>query len=457
MGLVYNQQKAKAKAPEGKTRKSPTIELPSLSRSERTKYRDLNDEVPTPNKSRNPSYNSDSDEESPPTKPKSTDKTVRFDEPVNKTRPFDDVVPIERPPLPREQAVERGTSHLKDNSTAQPKPDVKRGTVIKPKESKGNTGELKSVSLEESLLGRYLETGAHIPLGELLQVAPAVRRLLARKCRFRNVQKKTITSFYSEIPPSQAFTWSTEILEDLNSSDYIVNAAELSSPEDTFETFFDVLDKEIDGMPIGTIVHRDIIDSYINEVDSEGKRIILVAAPSEALRCVFPKLNGHPDLIEGILDMGSMILCIDKKEAIGRGIEWDPSTVIHMQSANGNLNRTLGLARNVLMELGDLQFRAQLHVIEKAPYQLLIGRPFESLTCMVTEAHRDGHVDITLTCPNTGHKIQMGTYPRGMGIQVEREDKASLVPSERPAPDKDSEPSKSSPDTANFQETSMNC
>ena len=460
MGLVNQTRSTKAKAPEGNKpkRSIPQIELPTLSRAEKARYKDPT--IEGENTHKNQSQKNKNDERTSTTgkNRETANKTVRFDE-LEHDRPFDDVEPLDRPPIPKEHVVEKGMAHRQDQVAESAKPEVKRGAVIKSiGQSKitSKSEETTIPSLEAAVLERYLSTGATIPLGELLTLAPSVRKLLARKCRFRNVNKKPISSFYAELPQTQVFTMTTEVLQDLDSSDFVVNASELCSPDETFETFFDILETETDGMPAGTIVHRDIIESYLNETDSEGKKIILVAAPSEDLRCIFPRLNGHPDPIEGILDMGSMILCIDKRQAVGRGIEWDPSTVLHMQSANGSLNRTLGLARNVLMEIGDLQFRAQLHVVEKAPYQLLIGRPFESLTCMETKGARDGSLELTLTCPNTGHKIQMGTYPRGRGVRMEKDETGGLTPSERPPVSQNDSSDNAQADT-NFQTTSMNC
>ncbi|ESK81768.1 hypothetical protein Moror_16727 [Moniliophthora roreri MCA 2997] len=117
--------------------------------------------------------------------------------------------------------------------------------------------------------------------------------------------------------------------------------------------------------------------------------------------------------------MGSQIICIDKEEAVGRGITWDPATYIHMQSVNGSLNRTQGLARNVPLTIGSITIYSQLHVIEQAPYKMLLGRPFDVLTKMCTQTFEDSHTDITLTCLNTRKQITMETYERGKGIKPE--------------------------------------
>ncbi|ESK81580.1 hypothetical protein Moror_11149 [Moniliophthora roreri MCA 2997] len=160
--------------------------------------------------------------------------------------------------------------------------------------------------------------------------------------------------------------------------------------------------------------------------------------------------------------MGSQIICIDKEEVIGQGIMWDPATYIHMQSVNGSLNQTQGLARNVLLMIGSITIYGQLHVIKQAPYKMLLGRLFDVLTKMCAQTFEDSRMDITLMCPNTWKQITMGTYERGKEIKLEpiQEPKIKdMAQPDGPPSNQDQEqhgngdPS----DQLNFQRTSRNC
>ena len=42
---------------------------------------------------------------------------------------------------------------------------------------------------------------------------------------------------------------------------------------------------------------------------------------------------------------------MNKRHTIGVGLTWDPQVVINMLSANGELNPTAGLARNVVVNM----------------------------------------------------------------------------------------------------------
>jgi len=66
--------------------------------------------------------------------------------------------------------------------------------------------------------------------------------------------------------------------------------------------------------------------------------------------------------------------------AVANKISWDPGLSIQLQSANGSLSRTCRLAKNVPFTLGDVTVLLQVHIIEMAPYKILLERPFDTIT-----------------------------------------------------------------------------
>lgn len=95
------------------------------------------------------------------------------------------------------------------------------------------------------------------------------------------------------------------------------------------------------------------------------------------------------------------------------GIGWNPKTTIYMQAANGQLEQSLGMARNVPFCFGTLTVYLQVHVFEKPPYEVLLGRPFDTLTESVASSKRDGSVTITLHDPNSDEVVSVPTFERG--------------------------------------------
>jgi hypothetical protein len=93
------------------------------------------------------------------------------------------------------------------------------------------------------------------------------------------------------------------------------------------------------------------------------------------------------------------------------GLVWDPTINLFMQSANGQLEKSMGLARNVPFRWGELKIYLQVHVIREPAYKVLLGRSFDVLTHSKTD-HEEGKQLLTLTHPNTGKVWTVPTYDR---------------------------------------------
>ena len=52
---------------------------------------------------------------------------------------------------------------------------------------------------------------------------------------------------------------------------------------------------------------------------------------------------------------------------------YDPMIILNVQSANGEVDRSLGLARNVPLRIGDITLYVQIHVIRNPAYDILLG------------------------------------------------------------------------------------
>ena len=99
-------------------------------------------------------------------------------------------------------------------------------------------------------------------------------------------------------------------------------------------------------------------------------------------------------------------------------LTWDPDITIHMQSANGGVEKTLGLARNVSFLTGEISTLLQVHIVRNPAYKVLIGRPFDTHTTSVISNAPDGGQTITITDPNTGQRSIIPTYARGAATKM---------------------------------------
>ncbi len=133
---------------------------------------------------------------------------------------------------------------------------------------------------------------------------------------------------------------------------------------------------------------------------------------STSLRVVFPVVFGR-ERVECVMDTGSQIVSMALKLAERMGMFWDPDITIYMQSANGQLKKSAGLARNVPFAFGDITVYLQVHIIDQPAYQILLGRPFDVLTESITQNHRNGSQSVTIRDPNSGKRITLPTHARG--------------------------------------------
>jgi len=147
----------------------------------------------------------------------------------------------------------------------------------------------------------------------------------------------------------------------------------------------------------------------IEEERNEEERV----APDMAhLRVVLAVINGVGEE-EVLLDSGSQIVSMTKKVAAANKVSWDPSLSIQMQSMNGLLSRTCRLARNVLFTLEGVTVLLQVYVMDAAPYTVLLGRPFDTITESRIINDKEGNQTVCIICPNTGTKVAIPAYKRG--------------------------------------------
>jgi hypothetical protein len=173
-----------------------------------------------------------------------------------------------------------------------------------------------------------------------------------------------------------------------------------------------IMETDTDGVPAGSLVAKDPILQYLESLgeDIEPKQIF-VARDSAPLRVTFPNIN-HQGRMESVLDSGSQIVSMAFDMAKEMGLIWDPKIQIFMQSANRTMERSVGLARNVPFQWGQLMVYLQVHIIKGPAYKVLLGRPFDALTRSQVDNQEDGGQVITLTDPNTGKVFAVPTFDR---------------------------------------------
>jgi len=200
---------------------------------------------------------------------------------------------------------------------------------------------------------------------------------------------------------------------EVDSEDDTSEAMEMISAERLPGATYEILAEDTNGMSKGSVVVSDPVMQYLNALEpGEKPKSVVVAAESHALRTVYPLINGVGK-VESLLDPGSQIVSMSKEVATALQVAWDPDIVVHMESANKALEKTLGLAKNVPFEFGPITVYLQVHVIAKVAYKVLLGRPFDTITESEVRNSKDGSQSLTLTDLNSGERCVMQTHERG--------------------------------------------
>jgi hypothetical protein len=160
-----------------------------------------------------------------------------------------------------------------------------------------------------------------------------------------------------------------------------------------------------------SIIVPDPYEAYLSSLSpKDTPKNFTVAQESLALWSIHMSIANESS-VECIVDPGSQIIAMSQQLCHELGLTYDPSIRLHMQSANGEINRSLGLARNVPAQIGNITLYLQIHVIHSPAYDVLLGRPFDVLTCSIIKNYSNEDQTITIRNPNTGKSVVIPTVP----------------------------------------------
>ncbi|KAJ3720249.1 hypothetical protein DFJ43DRAFT_1159047 [Lentinula guzmanii] len=222
---------------------------------------------------------------------------------------------------------------------------------IAPVQKSGNVDEV---------VDKILDSQISIKASELLSTSKPIREEL----KYRVTQQRVSTEELTKPMQVEQFELSNNTID------------VQSLPSVTWEKKFQ---RTNNGEQVSAFVVGDVVLQYLETLaPEENAKQVVVAKDSQSLRSIYPLMNGRLH-VESLLDSGSQIVSTSQEKAEKAGLIWDPDIVIYMQSANKGLEKSLGLARNVPFLIGDMTVLLQVHVIREPAYDLLLGRPFDTL------------------------------------------------------------------------------
>ena len=167
--------------------------------------------------------------------------------------------------------------------------------------------------------------------------------------------------------------------------------------------------------PRGATIVADPIESYLNSLgpgETPSLDRLTVAKESTAIRSIHALVDTSQKK-ECTVDPGCQIIAMSESTCHSLGLAYDPSIRLNMESANGNFDWSLGLARNIPFLIGTITLYLQVHVIRSPSYEILLGRPFDVLTESVIRNFTNEDQTITITDPNTDRQCTIPTFARG--------------------------------------------
>jgi hypothetical protein len=249
---------------------------------------------------------------------------------------------------------------------------------------------------------RSMETPITITQRELLSLSPEVRS---------QVRDVTTTR---RIPITYPVT-SQHSLNSLHSENELVDENPMTPPADNLISRPCCSPSR--APPKGAIVIDDPIERYLRSLrpgEAPDPDRLNIAKESSAVRSIFVIIDATQRK-ECILDPGCQIVAMSEDTCHDLSLVYDPAIKLNMQSANGNTDWSLGLARNVPFTIGAITLYMQVHIIRSPAYDILLGRPFDILTESIVRNFANEDQTVTITDPNTGQRYTIPTFPRGRG------------------------------------------
>ena len=140
---------------------------------------------------------------------------------------------------------------------------------------------------------------------------------------------------------------------------------------------------------------------------------LIITKESHALCSIVPIIDSCLS-IECILDSGCQIIGMSHTIWMMLKSQLNPKHTVSMQSANGTVDRSLGIIENLVFCFGTIELQLQVHIIKDPTYDILLRCPFDVLTESSIKNYRNEDQTITITDSNDPSRVAtMQTHPYG--------------------------------------------
>src|SRR6202790_1845530 len=252
---------------------------------------------------------------------------------------------------------------------------------------------------------RAMASQVTITQRELLSLSPEVRSQVREATSAKRTTNKDDSKEIHTLTSDATLPFAIDDIDSESTQDTETNIESMS-------TFINSIG-QTSAPPPGSLIIADPYETYLKSLPTgQTPDVLVVAMESSALQSIYPLVD-HQQHVEAIIDPGSQIIAMAEDVGIDLDLIYDPTIVLNMQSANGEVDKSLGLARNVPMRIGEITLYVQIHIIRSPAYDILLGRPFDILTESVVRNFANEEQTITIFDPNSGRRATVPTSPRG--------------------------------------------
>ncbi|KAG5330994.1 hypothetical protein C0989_008449 [Termitomyces sp. Mn162] len=202
-----------------------------------------------------------------------------------------------------------------------------------------------NIEQSKAVFEQVLSTKVTVSVGKLCSISQDIRN-----------------QFRTAVTPKQLVGTSTNTIQDPSDifKDILLTFA-IEEPQFSHGSNADTANGlTLDKAPLTSV---DPIEAYINLLPHGEEPVVLtVAKDSQLLHSILMLINNKEE-VECIHNSGSQIISMSTEIASDLGLSYNPSIVLNMQSANGTLDRSLGLACNVPCTIGGITVYFQIHVL----------------------------------------------------------------------------------------------
>ncbi|KAG6872068.1 hypothetical protein C0995_013376 [Termitomyces sp. Mi166 len=171
----------------------------------------------------------------------------------------------------------------------------------------------------------------------------------------------------------------------------------------------------------GTFGAVDPVEAFYSHWPPEHCASLCVTKDTDSLRAIMAVINRKKG-VECIVDSGSQIVSMLEEIVHQMGLVYDSTVMLNMQSANGMIDQSQGLARNVPCTIVGLTIYLQVHIISQPAYDILLGKPFNVLTHSIVRTLSANETVSTITNPNgvLTANIFKANIPKHKGVQMKK-------------------------------------